>query len=487
MVVSLPYLRTFAPRLAAALLIVSAAVCSPASRIAEADDLPAVPPARPLTRIAFGSCANQQNPCPIWETIADSRPELLLLLGDNIYADIVDGRLKPATPERIAEGYRELGALPEFRRVRREIPILATWDDHDYGDNDAGVEWEHKDAAAELFHDFFGTPADSPRRQRPGVYHAEIFGPPGRRVQVILLDTRYFRSELRRAEERMPGWRSRPYEPATGPEATMLGEAQWRWLEEQLRKPAEVRLLASSIQVISDDHPFEKWGNFPDERERLYELIRQTAAGGVVILSGDRHLAELSVDPHAVGYPLYDITASGLNQASSEWRAPEPNRHRVAGLPYGNHFGMIEIDWERPVPRVSLQIRHEDGQIAIQARVPLDRLDAGPVPPALADGAVPPAAAVRMEPGASATVQFVVRGGRVFGDRERILLNSERDYRSERNFTVVVERDALRDRWERADLATFLDRAVRVSGEISLYNGAKQIVVDTPDRLELVR
>ena len=139
----------------------------------------------------------------------------------------------------------------------------------------------------------------------------------------------------------MPGWRARPYIPQTGPDATILGDAQWDWLGEQLRQPAELRILCSSIQVISDEHPFEMWANFPNERSRLYELIRDTGAQGIVILSGDRHLGEISLDNVAIGYPLFDVTASGLNQAESSWRPLEPNSRRVAGLQYGNHFGSI--------------------------------------------------------------------------------------------------------------------------------------------------
>ena len=56
--------------------------------------------------------------------------------------------------------------------------------------------------------------------------------------------------------------------------------------------------------------------NFPHERERLYKLLRDTRAGGVVLLSGDRHLAELSVTDAGLGYPLFDLTSSGLNQGS---------------------------------------------------------------------------------------------------------------------------------------------------------------------------
>lgn len=440
----------------------------------------------PITKIAFGSCATQQRPCPIWSTIADYQPDWLLLLGDNIYADVVEGRLKPATPERIAEAYKELASVPAFMRLRNEVSIFATWDDHDYGNNDAGVEWEHKDAAAVLFHDFFGTPTDSPLRKQRGIYNAKIVGPVGKRVQMILLDTRYFRSELEKGTEPLPGFRAKPYVAAAGENVTMLGDAQWKWLAEQLKQPAELRIIGSSIQVLSDDHPFEKWGNMPAERERLFELIRSQEASGVVIISGDRHLGEISVDNDVVGYPLYDVTASGLNQANLGWRMPEPNIRRHSSLPYGNHFGSIEIDWDLEDPVVRLQLRHEDGEIAVQSRVPLSQLKAGPAPKPRPEGVVSPLQALAMNEGDELTVQFTVVAGRLIGSGERILLNSDTDFRGPKNFTVVVNRPALTDKFANANVDSFKDKTIRASGKISIYNGAKQLQIDEATRLQII-
>lgn len=441
----------------------------------------------PIKKIAFGSCATQQRACPIWSTIADYQPDWLLLLGDNIYADVVAGRLKPATPQRIKEAYDELAQVPAFIRLRNEVPIFATWDDHDYGNNDAGVEWEHKDAAAELFHDFFGTPSDSPLRQQRGIYDAKIVGPPGKRVQVIMLDTRYFRSELEKGTEPLPGFRAKPYVAASGEGVTMLGDAQWKWLAAQLQQPAELRIIGSSIQVLSDDHPFEKWGNMPAERERLFELIRAQEASGVVIISGDRHLGEISVDNDVLSYPLYDVTASGLNQANLQWRMPEPNVRRHSSLPYGNHFGSIEIDWDVEDPVVRLQLRHEDGEIAVQSRVPLSQLQAGPAIKPRPDGVVSPLQALAMNDGDELTVQFNVVAGRVIGDGDRILLNSETDFRSAKNFTVVVNRTALTAAYADANFESFKGQTIRATGTISLYNGAKQLQVDDAEKLLLIQ
>jgi alkaline phosphatase D len=320
------------------------------------------PAALPLRRIAFGSCANQERPQPIWDAVVATRPELVLLLGDNIYADTLDMNVMRAK-------YAKLAAMPGFQLLRKSCPILATWDDHDLGANDAGGDYPKKDESQKCFLDFFGDPADSPRRHRPGVYDARVFGPEGKRVQVIMLDTRYFRSKLKRK----PGPRnpSDPYEGNPDPTTTILGADQWRWLGEQLRVPAEVRLLVSSIQVVPEDHGFEKWMNFPHERERLFTLIRETGALGVIILSGDRHLAELSMMDSQVGYPIYDLTASGFNQASRSWRAFEANRHRVATMNWGDNFGVVTIDWDQPDPRIALQIRDVDGDITIQQKIRL--------------------------------------------------------------------------------------------------------------------
>lgn len=322
----------------------------------------------PLNRIAFGSCISQQLDQPIWDAVNSLRPELFLFLGDNIYADIPGvGTMR--------EEYARLAAKPGFRTLLSRTPVLATWDDHDYGKNDAGVEYEGKDAARAEFCDFFGVPKDSPRRTREGIYDSATFGPVGRRVQVILLDTRWSRSPLKEK----PEGDTRPgrYVPDDDPTKTMLGEEQWQWLRGELRKPAELRLVCSSIQVVAEDHLWEKWGNLPRERSRLIREIAEAKAGGVVFLSGDRHLAEISVTDAGVGYPLFDVTSSGMNLTAKSWRPHEQNRHRVASMNYGDNFGTVIVDWERADPLVRLQVRGVDGEVVLQQAVRLSWLQPG--------------------------------------------------------------------------------------------------------------
>ncbi len=282
-----------------------------------------------LQRIAFGSCAEQFKSQPIWDAVIARQPELFLFLGDNIYADTEDMAVMKAK-------YAQLGAQPGYQKLLATCPVLATWDDHDYGVNDGGEWYPKKVESQQIMLDFFRVPADSVRRKRLGVYGAYVFGPVGRRVQVILLDTRYFKSrhvkDTRSDEEKkkrnLVGW----YVPNNDPQTTILGAEQWQWLEAQLREPAEVRIIASSIQVIADEKGMESWGNFPHERKRLYDLIGKTQAQGVLFLSGDVHFTETSKTDQGP-YPLYDFTSSSLSEGVPEWAAAV-NRYRVSERSY---------------------------------------------------------------------------------------------------------------------------------------------------------
>jgi alkaline phosphatase D len=315
-------------------------------------------------RILFGSCLDASRPHPILETIVERVPELFLFLGDNIYAD-------SRNPAVMRARYRELALSPGFRRLSETCPILATWDDHDFGANDAGGSFPIEEESRRQFLDFWKVPAGSPRRAHPGVYDAQLFGPPERRLQVILLDLRYFRSPLRWG--RLPRNTLGPYLPDQRPQARLLGEEQWRWLEERLREPARLRLIVSSIQALAEYHGWEAWANFPGEQRRLLELLKATRAEGVLFLSGDRHFAEISRREEPGLYPLYDVTSSGLNRHSPE-NAANPNRFRVDGYYLKENFGVLEIDWADPDPKVRVRILDQMGQMRLEMEIRLSEM-----------------------------------------------------------------------------------------------------------------
>ncbi len=314
---------------------------------------PRLDPRLPLERIAFGSCLDEEKTPPRWQTLLDRDPQLFMMLGDNVYADSVGSRDIGPDLMEMRRAYAMLGDQTGFRELRSKVPLLAVWDDHDYGLNDGGEENPIKVEAKSVFADFFDVPADDPMRSREGTYRAGVYGPPGRRVQIILLDTRYFRSPLKPTDQRNAPGKQR-FVPDDDPKKTMLGEAQWRWLEDQLREPAELRLIVSSVQVISEGHGWEGWRTMPLELARLTRLIKETNANGVIFLSGDRHRAAAYRRVEGTPYPFYELTSSSLNSGVDS-KQPEIDPQRLGGRLYaGENFGMVQIDWELGVVNLDI-------------------------------------------------------------------------------------------------------------------------------------
>lgn len=315
---------------------------------ATAAGYPRLAPESLVQRIALGSCLDEEKAPPDWQAIVDRRPDVFMMLGDNVYADTVAGRYVGPDLAAMDAAYAALAAQPGFRRLRTEVPLLGVWDDHDYGLDDGGALHPRKAEVKQRYADFFDVPSADPMRLREGIYRAVVHGPPGRRVQIILLDTRWFRSPLKPSDR--PGTQGRQrYLPDDDPAKTLLGEAQWQWLEQQLREPAELRFIVSSIQVLAEGHGWERWGNLPRELQRLLTLIDRSGANGVVLLSGDRHRAAVYRNAAGAPYPLYELTASSLNSGVAP-RTPEIDPQRLGGAMYhGDNFGFIEIDWERRV------------------------------------------------------------------------------------------------------------------------------------------
>ncbi len=320
-----------------------------------------------LQHVVFGSCLNKTEH-PLLDRTLMLPMDLFVFMGDNIYADTTNMTVMRAK-------YDALKTSAFFQGLRKKAPILATWDDHDFGANDAGDTYPMRRESQREFYDWLDEPADSPRRQREGIYDARLFGPSGKRVQIILLDTRYFRSPLERGEHNAEP-SGGPYVPSKDTSKTMLGETQWRWLETELKKPAEIRLIVSSIQFVAEFAGCEAWANFPHEKQRMLDLLKRTQAGGVVFLSGDRHWSELSKMPGPTGYPLYDLTASAMTQPHPRG-TPTPNRYRALPMTYHDvNVGQLHIDWDQRDPLLALKIIDVDGTSRLQHTIRLGELKA---------------------------------------------------------------------------------------------------------------
>ncbi len=317
---------------------------------------------RPPQRLLFGSCFKQSRGGEqIWAAMAAQAPDAFLFAGDTVYPSKEDD--DRALP-RLHQAYAALAQDPAFAAFRASVPVLPVWDDHDYGVNDGGGDFAWRQTAEALFETAWGLAADDPRRQRPGVYYSEILGEGEQTVQIIMLDTRFFRSPLKASDKRGSRGRER-YIPDPSPSKTLLGDQQWDWLASRLAQPVSLRLIVSSIQLLGDGHGWEGWHQLPHERERLFELLRTHDHSTTIVLSGDRHVAGFYQYDAGLKEPLLEFTSSALNNTIGfpyrRLTLAEDGPRRLGGL-YGEaNFGAVAIDWA--ARRVALQLFDRDGTL----------------------------------------------------------------------------------------------------------------------------
>ncbi|WP_024599154.1 alkaline phosphatase D family protein [Pseudoalteromonas sp. TAE56] len=315
------------------------------------------------SKILFGSCGHQDKNIPIFNAINKEQGDLFIFLGDNIYGDTND-------MDVLANKYQRLGAKPGFKTLKAQTPIIAMWDDHDFGQNDAGKGYPHKEQSRQIMLNFWDEPANSARRTRPdGIYTSYMYGENEQTIQVIMPDLRWNRDALNHVGE-LEYYTKRkfnnqgPYSPSEVKGASMIGEAQWQWLEQELKKPAAIKLIASSLQLLPDFTGWESWANFPEDRNRLFALIKKHKVNGVVIISGDTHWGEISKYQQNLDYPLIEMTSSGLTE---KWKDVSPNKHRVGDFTHNVNYGDLSVDWQQTDPAISLKLKGIDGEVIMQS------------------------------------------------------------------------------------------------------------------------
>lgn len=270
-----------------------------------------------IFRIAYGSChdvleVQVQEDGDIWDRIGERSPSAFIWGGDNAYADSgvadIPGLVK-GTPEFLEEVYKRTKSIPQYINFVNQLGsenVVGTWDDHDFGLNNAGEEYEYREETQKLFLKFLDVPLDDPRYEREGVYSVKYFNEGT--IKVIMLDIRYFRNDY------------------STEEGDFLGEAQWEFLKTELNENlgAEVKatVIVSGLQMIPDGYwcnrqrAFECWNKFPNARERLLNTISTSVAPNVMLLSGDVHYTEIAV-AKCGSYHLPELTSSGMTHSTS--------------------------------------------------------------------------------------------------------------------------------------------------------------------------
>lgn len=267
----------------------------------------------------------------IFDKMTDHPADFMVWMGDNVYYMLNEWN---STREMVHKNL-EYRTHPKISRFLNSRPQWATWDDHDFGPNDAESNFHNKDEALRLFQQFWrndqwGLP------HAPGVFGQFSYGD----ADFFLLDSRYYRADS----------------------SAMLGQAQMEWLKiGLLQSQATFKFIVSGTQLLPHMKA-EDFGDYPQEKAEFLTFLRDNDIKGVILLSGDTHYAELSKLDRPDTYPLYEMTASAL---TSPYFAGSSNGQalRMPGTLYtARNFGVVELTGSGSDRTCTLRLMDAQGQ-----------------------------------------------------------------------------------------------------------------------------
>lgn len=322
----------------------------------------AVGPGARALRVAFGSCFfYHDRPQPIFDAIRACAPSVWVMAGDNCYYLQPDWENEPA---KMRANLRNRNN-PNLRPLLATTPTLAVWDDHDYGPNDADGTYADKEESLRVFRRMWAQP-EGGAPGAPGIFFSKRLGP----VELFFLDMRYHR----RAKSRI------------------LGEAQWQWLVQGLRKSsAPVKLVVSGSQVLPDAPAAKDWECFrrdgAAEVDALVDAVAKHDIRGVVFASGDVHLAYLlrkhgrPLGGGVAAADLWELTSSPL--ANDIWHETlvehgpyDPSILREIEV---TNFGLVDVNLDRPGREIVFTLAGASGKVLVERGISLARLAPHPV------------------------------------------------------------------------------------------------------------
>jgi len=291
-----------------------------------------------ITRIAVGTCPHRWGlgRRKLWERISSRNPAAMLLGGDIAVQD----RNNDIAMHRADVLVRDL--QPPWKDFAASIPVYATWDDHDYFDNDkAGIPSGYTDTDRQNVCSVFRSSWNNPSYgASKGVYFRTRIGP----CDVIMVDNRYFRYQ-------------------SGDTHRFLGDEQMDWLEEQLLACTAPFIILSCGTMWSDyvSGGKDSWGTKdPAGRERIFNFIEDNNIKGVLLISGDRHGARGFRIPRPSGYEYYEFETASLGKRSGPPVTDPSWTTQLYGYANKYAFGEFEFDTTKSDPEVTFRLIEED-------------------------------------------------------------------------------------------------------------------------------
>lgn len=281
----------------------------------------------------------------IFDPMAKEKADFMLWLGDAWYTREVDYYSEWGLWNRASRD-RSLGVLQPLWKAMAHYGV---WDDHDYGPNNSGKSYELKEVSRQVFNAYF--PNKSAGQNGQGIYTKIQHND----ADFFLTDDRWWRSDDRTRDS---------INGQPNPDKRMLGAQQMEWLKDALLSSnATFKFIVIGSQALNDVSPYDKWTDFPVERQELLDFIRLYKINGVVFISGDRHHSEVIKMTRPGTYTLYDITVSPLTSGTHTFDGPEANNPlRVFGLDKKNNYGRFTISGPKGLRKLTVDFLGNKGE-----------------------------------------------------------------------------------------------------------------------------
>jgi phosphodiesterase/alkaline phosphatase D-like protein len=284
-------------------------------------------PGKPASfRFAVSSCARATN-SPAFAAIARQTPRFMIHTGDFHYSNIGENQV-----EIFRKAYNAHLSSPHLRSLLAAVPLMYTWDDHDFGPNDSNKNSPSREASLRNFRELVPHhPLTVASEAAAPVDQAFTIG----RVTFILSDLRSQR------------------DPAA---LRMMSEAQDEWLRKQFlaARDAGSPLIfwVTSVPWNGRATKADRWQGYPAHRTEIANFIKDSGlAGKVVILSGDAHMTAIDDGSHSdfatnKGAPIRVFQAGPLANVGSYKGGPYSHgaRYKTEGKKdYIHQFGLVDV------------------------------------------------------------------------------------------------------------------------------------------------
>ena len=290
-------------------------------------------------KIAFGSCLDQEDPQPIWNSIKKENINSFIFLGDNVYGDVPSGSL-----DFMKTAYAEQKKMLPDWLLKKDINVI--WDDHDFGLNDCSggpdietPKW--KRPTYDIFRNNWANPAYGGGDKQPGIWWDTYIND----VHFISIDGRYYRTNPKKTKGKL----------------SMLGPVQKNWLLNKIKNSkGTFKVLVSPVPWVfkAKGDSKDTWNGFKDERNEIFQFLSENNFKGVLLLSADRHRSDLWKIERSNDYPLYEFNSSRLTNQHVHKTMDEA----IYSYNAKQSFGTVDFVTDVGDPNATYSINSIDGE-----------------------------------------------------------------------------------------------------------------------------